>query len=228
MKKSIIFFIALFIAITGIKAQDAADDLDLFSGGLTLEPREPAALTSTFLQRGLFSFNYNLSFPMGDFNDFISSIGYRGWNFELYGVINDNLAVGGSVGWYAFNEKFDRSTYYFDNGALTSEVYNYFYSIPLKVVAHYYFAPDAFVQPFAGLGLGTTYSEKRREIGFYYVDSKLWNFIVSPEVGVIVPFGDMSEWGARILGRYNFITFKDQEVNNIMFFDLQIGLIYSY
>jgi hypothetical protein len=228
MKKIFIIFLLITASVSVSISQDMAIDYETDLGDLTLAPREPVALTNAFLQRGLFTINYNLSFPLGDFNDFTSTIGYRGWDLELYGVINDNLAVGGSIGWRAFYEKLDRATYTFEGGALTSEVYNYFYSIPIKAVAHYYFLPDAFVQPFAGLSTGIAYNEKRREIGFYYVESRLWNYIVSPEVGVLIPFGEMAEWGARIVGRYNFMTFSDNSVDNIQFIDLSFGLVYSY
>jgi outer membrane protein len=199
MKK--IFSIVLIIGLAATfstRAQDAAIEPDL-----SINPGEPAATSNTFLTRGLFSIEYNVSFPMGDFNDYISTIGHRGWHFELKGVINDNFAVGGSLGWYAFYEKLDRDTYQIEGGALTSTIFNYYYAVPLQAVGHYYFTPDAFIQPFIGLGIGTTYSEKRREIGFYVVEERVWDFSVTPEAGVIIPFGMGSEWGALIKGRYN-------------------------
>lgn len=226
--KKLIIIVLIFTGMGSLMAQDIELPETITGNGLMLEPREPAATGNTFLLRGLFSIEYNASFPIGGFSDFISEIGYRGWNFELKGVINDNLAVGGSVGWYAFYEEYGRSTYNFENGSLTSSIFNYYYTIPLRAVAHYYFLPDAFVQPFAGLSIGTNYSEKRREVGFLVLEEKKWNFGVTPEVGVIIPFGDLAEWGAQIKGRYNFVTFNDVEIDNVMFFDISVGLIYSY
>jgi outer membrane protein len=224
MKKILAVLLVFLIGASAVtKAQDMAIDPDL-----SIEPSAPQALSNTFLNRGLFSIEYNVSFPVGDFNDFISTIGYRGWHFELKGVLNDNVAVGGSLGWYAFYEKLPRSTYNFDGGAITTTIFNYYYSVPLQAVAHYYLMPDAFVQPFVGIGLGATYSEKRREIGFYVVEEKVWDFGVTPEVGAIIPFGLGAEWGAIIKGRYNLTTYKDNDVNNLMFFDLTVGLAFSY
>jgi outer membrane protein len=228
MKKIFIIFAAALFSINFASAQDIEVPETDLEQGLMIEPREPAALSNTFLNRGLFSIEYNLSFPVGDLSDFISTIGYRGWNFELKGVINDNLAVGGSFGWYGFQESFDRDTYFFDAGSLTTSIYNYYYTIPLRVVAHYYFLPDSKVQPFAGLSIGTNYSEKRSEIGFLVIEDKAWDFGLTPEIGAIIPFGEMSMWGAQIKGRYNFLTYKDRDIDNIMFIDVSIGLVYSY
>lgn len=220
---------ALIIAsFFSLMAQDLSVPETDLSKNMMVESREPAAINNRFLERGLFSIEYNASFPLGEFSDFISKPGYRGWSFELKGVINDNLAIGGSVGWYAFYEDFERDTYLFDGGSLTSSVFNYYYSVPLRVVAHYYFLPDAFIQPFAGLSIGTNYNEKRREIGFYLFEEKKWNFGLTPEAGVIIPFGDMAEWGAQIKGRFNYLTYNDYEQDNTMFFDISIGLVYSY
>lgn len=228
MKKTIIIFAAALFSISITSAQDIeVPELNL-EQGLMVEPGEPAALSNTFLSRGLFSIEYNLSFPMGDLSDFISKMGYRGWNFELKGVVNDNLSVGGSFGWYGFSETFDRDTYFFEGGSLTTSIFNYYYSIPLRAVAHYYFLPDAFIQPFAGVSIGTNYSEKRREVGFLVIEEKAWDFGITPEVGAIIPFGEMAMWGAQIKARYNFLTYKDRDIDNIMFFDVSFGLVYSY
>ncbi len=226
--KTILTATFIFALVFSLTAQDISVPETDLSKSMMVESREPAAINNRFLERGLFSIEYNASFPVGEFSDFISEPGYRGWHFELKGVINDNLAIGGSVGWYAFYEEFDRDTYLFDGGSLTSSIFNYYYSVPLRVVAHYYFLPDAFIQPFAGLSIGTSYNEKRREIGFYVFEEKKWNFGLTPEVGAIIPFGDMAEWGAQIKGRFNYLTYNDNEQDNTMFIDISIGLVYSY
>jgi len=208
--------------------------LQNFGQDIALEPdaaAEPAivgATNNTFLKHAIFSMEYTISFPMGDFNDYISTVGARGFNFELKQVLNDRWSVGGSAGWYAFKEHYDRSTYEFDQGALTTEIWNYFYSIPLKAVGHFYLAPSSFVQPFIGMSLGVTYNEMESDIGFLNVLETSWDFTFTPEVGVIVPFGSGAEWGGMLKCRYNHIVYNHNDFSAIQHIDLTFGLVYSY
>ena len=253
MKKILATTIAILVAFAGtITAQDLAllddgmeislaepthiDGMDIslaeptINDGLMSVPEAPiiGAVTNTFLSRGLVSFEYNMSFPIGEFNDFISGIGFRGFHFEYKAVLDDNWTIGGSIGWYGFYEKIPRDTYEFEQGALTTTIFRYFYSLPLKVVAQYYFAPSAFVQPFVGLSLGVSYNEVRQEIGFYVVEDRPWTFIMTPEVGVLIPFGSTAQWGAVIKGRYNHNFYKTEFFNSVQTIDATIGLVYSY
>lgn len=227
MKKISIFLLAALVQIGLISgAQDLSVEEDLM---LDPAPTMAGALNNSYLNRGLLSFEYNISFPMGEFSDdFISKVGFRGGHLELKGMINDYLSVGGSIGWYGFFEKYPRSTYEFDEGAITTTVLNYYYSLPLKAVAHYYVIPSAFVQPFIGLSLGVTYNELQREIGIYYLEDKAWDFTLTPELGVLIPFGNEAEWGAVIKGRYNHVFYNGDDLGNIQTVDLTIGLVYAY
>lgn len=181
-----------------------------------------------FIQNSLFSFNYNLSFPAGDLKDYIHPLGVAGFDAQLQGFVTDNLAVGGMIGIMSFYEKYPRDTYYFENGALTTTIYNYYYTVPMHAVADWFFNPTGFIQPFAGLGLGINYNERRTEIGFYALEDNSWNFAVSPEAGVIVPFGKFSEWGFSLKGRYNYQVYERDRFSGMQYFDLTFGFSYSY
>lgn len=227
MKKLII--LAISIGLFGgvsLKAQDSFLDNESFS----LAPEKPAAgaITSSFLGNGLFNIEYNVSFPIGEFQDFISKVGYRGWRFQFQGVINDHITVGGYTGWYGFYEKRPRATYEFEDGAITTTVWTYMYQVPLHAVAQYYFLPESFVQPFIGLAMGVNYDVRELEFGVYYLKDETWDFCFVPEVGAIIPFGQGSEWGAVIKGRYNYTVFHHQQMNSLQFIDLSFGLAYSY
>lgn len=227
MKRLIILTFSLFI-FTGsaLKAQDSY----ITSESLPLAPSKPAvgAITSSFLGNGLFNLEYNLSFPMGEFKDFISKVGYRGWRFQFQGVINDHITVGGYTGWYGFYEKRPRTTYELENGAITGTIWTYYYSMPLHAVAQYYFLPESFVQPFIGLAMGVNYDVRELELGVYYVRDETWDFCFVPEIGAIIPFGQGSEWGAVIKGRYNYTAYPHYKMNSLQHIDLSFGLAYSY
>jgi len=65
MRKNIILNIVIILGLTP----------SLFSQGVSYEDRT----SNYFLQRGLFSVNYNLSFPFGDLHDFIPATGVAGF-----------------------------------------------------------------------------------------------------------------------------------------------------
>jgi hypothetical protein len=198
--------------------------VNLASAQRIKEPR----IDSYYLQNSLFSFSYNLSFPLGDLKDYISDVGPTGFDAEWKGFLNENIAIGGKVGVISFYEKYPRDTYYFKNGALTTTIFNYYYTIPMQVVGDYFFNPSGFIQPFAGLGIGINYNERRTEIGFYAVEDNSWNFSLSPEAGVIVPFGKYVSWGFTAKARYNYQVYNRDRFNGMQFFDLSFGLSYSY
>jgi len=210
-------------SFVGLSAQDMAPEDDA-----SKEPAVMGAFSNSFLKNGIFNLEYNVSLPLGEFKDFVSTPGYRGWNFELKKVLTDNWTVGGSLGWYAFYEHFDRNTYEFESGAITSEVWDYFYSVPIKAVVQYYFMPEAYVQPFIGLSMGVNYNEKERDIGYLFLQTQTWDFTMTPEVGVIIPFGADAFWGAVIKGRYNHIFYNHDNMKAVQFMDFTIGLAYSY
>ncbi len=229
MKKILITAIAILMTlITSVNAQDMMVQDELIIEPEASEAPIIGAVTNTFLRRGLVSFEYNMSFPVGDLKDFISSMGFRGFHFEYKAVLDDNWTIGGSIGWYGWYEKLDRATYDFEGGALTTTIFRYFYTLPLKVVSQYYFLPDAFIQPFVGLSAGVSYCEIRQEIGFLVITDKPWNFTVTPEVGVLIPFGSTSSWGAVIKGRYNFMVYNKNNFNSVQYIDATFGLVYSY
>ena len=100
---------------------------------------------------------------------------------ELKGTVAHGLFVGGMIGYQSYYKKYPRDTYYFDKGALTSTIFKYYYTVPIRVVADYFLNPDGFVQPFVGLSTGVNYNERRLEVGFYSFEDKSWNFVVAPE-----------------------------------------------
>jgi len=114
---------------------------------------------------GLINFNYIMGFPVGDFKDFINKSSFRGFNFEYRHFLNDNMSVGGYIGWNGFYEETGRSTYTFDNGAITGVLYKYLYVLPIYANLHYYPFPGDPVQPFAGLAFGAIYLNKESQMG---------------------------------------------------------------
>jgi len=71
--------------------------------------------------------------------------------------------------------------------------------------AHYYVDTGGDVKPYAGLGLGTVYTEQRVDVGLTSLYSDSWGFGVQPEVGVYIPFG-YNGTGLNLAVRYLYGT----------------------
>ena len=181
-----------------------------------------------FLNRSLFSVNYNLTFPLGDLHDFIPVTGVAGFDVEYKALVTDNIAIGGMIGYESFYKKYDRDTYYFENGALTSTIFKYYYTVPMRVVFDFFISPGSFVQPFVGLSTGVNYNERRLEVGFYALEDKSWNYVVAPEAGLIIPFGKFSEWGFSAKARYNYQVYDRDNFSGLQYLDVSLGFTYSY
>jgi hypothetical protein len=196
----------------------------VFSQGMTFEERP----SNYYMQSNLFSFNYNLSFPFGDLNDYVPSTGVKGFDVELKTFVTDNIAIGGMIGYQGFYKKYPRDTYSFENGALTSTLFAYYWTIPIRVVADYFISPGSLIQPFIGLSTGVNYNERRLEVGFYYIDDKSWNYVIAPEAGLIIPLGKYAEWGFSVKARYNYHVYSRDNFNGLQYLDVALGFSYSY
>lgn len=186
-----------------------------------------------FLQKSQMSFSYQMGFPSGDLKEWIEENDYLGWDFELKTMVTHNLALGGHIGYQGFYKKYPRDTYEFPQGAITTTIFKYCYTVPLQLTATWFFMPEGMVQPYAGMNVGVNYNERRGEIGIYILEDNSWNFSFAPEAGVIVPFGKYSQWGLNVRGKYNYNVYSrsyDQMIDfdQLSYWNLMIGLTYTW
>jgi len=173
---------------------------------------------------GFFSINYAPSFPTGVLRENISEPSYRSFLLEGKKFVTKNVSVGGSLSWLGFYELKDRATYYFTDGAITTGISNYYYNFPILLNASYYFIPEFWIKPYAGINAGTVYSKLEKQVGSLLISDQTWQFQFAPEVGIFVPFGKNAEAGIQIAGKYNYITYQKFGYNGIQYFQLSIGL----
>ena len=187
-----------------------------------------------FLQNGLFSFSYQMGFSTGDLKNWLPENSFRGFDIEYTSLVTDHLALGAHVGWQGFYKKYPRDTYEFPSGAITTTIFKDYYTIPMHAIATWYFTPDKFVQPFASVMIGVNYNERDLQFGQYVIEDQSWNFSFAPEVGMIIPFGEISEWGFNIRARYLYNVYNRDgykglgEVHGLAYFNIMTGLSYSF
>ena len=66
--------------------------------------------------------------------------------------------------------------------------------------------PNNFIKPYAGLGIGALSAGQHIVIQDFDAWDNNWGFLMSPEIGVLIPFGYDNNWGANITAGYNWST----------------------
>ena len=182
---------------------------------------------SSFAQGGgIWNFDWNMGFTMGETKDFISAPSFRGFSIDGRGFVTDNLTVGGIVGWNTFYEsKGDVTIDVGNTGAVHGYNRRYINALPIMINTHYYFAQST-VMPYVGFGLGTMYVEDRDFLGIYYVQNEAWHFAIAPELGVVVPFGS-GNTGLNANVKYNWAA-KTSDTPSYSFISVNVGISYVF
>lgn len=186
-----------------------------------------AGAESGYLANGFYSFSWDINVPLNN-KDFISTTSGAGGAVQGRFFLNPNLSVGGEIAWSSLYQYAPRQTYNFENGAVTTDLYKYMYTLPMSANAHYYFNPDGSVMPYAGLGLGALYSEQDLYFNIYNLYSTNWGFLIKPEVGAIFKFGSNSQTGAILGVRYNYATNRESDlrINKIKTLGINLGIVF--
>jgi opacity protein-like surface antigen len=175
----------------------------------------------------LMAFAWDVNIPVN--NGYISKTSYDGWQLEYRKMIKSDLSVGLELNWAGYYQYIPRQTHQLTHGAITSDFYKYLYTVPMALTAHHYFWVNDHMVPYAGLGLGATYSEEKLYYNTYVTDDYSWGFLVRPEVGLIYKFSALSGTSALLGVRYNYSTNKQSQfnINGISSLGFQLGIMYA-
>lgn len=170
----------------------------------------------------VYSFNWQTTLPLGQSAEFIPNMGFNGANFNFAFFLTDNIAIGTDFSW-AYNQRSIPADIYNigDNCAVYAALYKTTQTIPMKAQFKYLFNPDSFVKVYASAGLGATNYVEYTQIQEYQFSNSSWGFLMSPEVGMYVPFGKHSNWGANVVAGYNWAT---NQAQNLYF---NLGIFFS-
>lgn len=167
-------------------------------------------------QQSMFNLNYSMAVPMGDSKDFVGNSSFRGGTFEGRGFINDQLSVGGYLGWNIFNETRVGEEYSGPGLDVKGTQYRFLNMIPMQVTTHYYLGDFEGVTAYGGIGVGATRSLQRTEIGLIAVTNNNWHLGISPEIGVYIPLN--FNVGFNVSARYDHaVKSNDYTYSNLTF-----------
>lgn len=167
----------------------------------------------THIYRQIYSINWQAALPVGSSSDFLSKMSFNGMNVNFAFFINDYIAVGADFSWN-YNQKLLPPTAYYltENIGFYASLYKTTQCFPLKAQFKYIINPEGFAKVYLAAGLGATSYTEATQIQDYQVWNSSWGFLMSPEVGVLIPFGKNAPWGANITAGYNWATNHAQNV----------------
>ena len=179
------------------------------------------------LPNSYFNIDWQLSMPLS--NSFADDFSGWGMHFEGGYYLDENISIGGFIGYQTNFESFSRRTLDLGDGsALTTSQRHAIFQLPFGVAARYRCISNGVVQPYAGLKLGAEWAQ----LSSYYDVSKqytdTWGFYLSPEVGIsIFPRPDLG-YGIHVALYYSYATNQGSlltyQVDNLQNFGLRIGL----
>lgn len=168
-----------------------------------------------------FFVNYLPAMPLGETADFTDNISPRGVDFEVQKFVKDDLAIGFLIGWNIFRQKISDETFEHNDLTITGTQFRYTNIVPININAKKYFINENDMMPYVGIGLGTSFSERRNEIGVFVLTEDKWQFNVSPEVGMLYDLNYRTFLSLKLKYNYNV---KAGDFPSQSYLSLGIGL----
>ena len=179
----------------------------------------------------MLNFNYQMSVPLNQIKDFTNKVSFRGFDMAYHQFLGEQVSVGLSVGWNVYYQDKNNTTdnFRFNNSehiyTITGNQYRYINFVPVLAIGRYYFTDETtFIRPYAGFGLGTSWCEKRLEVGQFSSTISRWQFAMAPEIGMYMLLSD--QIGLNVGARYYYATkAANGRVPEVQQFSFNVGII---
>ena len=175
-------------------------------------------LSSLKAQDFYFTLNYSTAAPLGETNDYISNYSWRGISMEGNWELNEKVAAGFNIGWNVFFQNISDS-FTSDTRTVTGTQLRYINAFPLQVTGRYHFGVVDATRPYLGLGVGTTRTRQRTDMGIFTTEPSAWQFSLAPGAGVLIPVGFSTRINLGVQYQYAFET-SDMMANSYLVINL--------
>jgi opacity protein-like surface antigen len=177
--------------------------------------------SSALAQNGIMSWQYSMGFATGDLKDYTSPASFRGVTYNYSWLVETGAAVGLEIGWNVFYEEKPYNTYTKGDFDYSGKQYRTSNNVPLLFNLGYYKNMDDKITPFAGLGIGTMWSERRTSMGSYVFTQDGWHFELKPELGIMYN----TEGASLALSAKYYYGFKAGDLPAEGFFTINVGIV---
>jgi opacity protein-like surface antigen len=178
--------------------------------------------SSANAQETYVSWQYSMGFGSGDLHSYINPASFRGVTFNYSKFVKPGVALGFELGWNVFYEKKPFDTYTTGNFSYSGKQWRHSNNVPMLFTAGYFLNTDDKITPFAGLGIGTMYTERRTDFGTYAFTNDAWQFAMKPELGIIF----QTDGASLLLSSKYYYGFKGGDLPAQSYFTLNVGLLF--
>ncbi|WP_057938573.1 outer membrane beta-barrel protein [Algoriphagus resistens] len=175
-----------------------------------------------YSQNNLTAIQYSMGFGTGDLSDYIDKASFRGISIDYRKMVQPNVGVGVDLGWNVFYDERADDTYELGKLTYSGKQFRYNNQFPVLVAADYYFQPGEKVNPFAGLGTGIMFSNRKTDMGVYSFSQEAVNFTLRPEIGVLYNLN--TKVGFKLSGKY-YYGFEAGELPAQSYYTLNLGIV---
>lgn len=180
-------------------------------------------MQSAFSQRSAFILSYPISFPMGDLGDYTNKTSFRGINMEFAWEVHPNLLADIETGWNVFYQEEPSQVYTEGTASISGKQFRYTNSVPILAGAKWILNERKNVIPYAGVGLGTLYSDRSTDFGLYRISTDAWQFCIRPEIGITFK---SRNGPAAMLGVKYYAAFNSSALDGQSFLSINIGIVF--
>jgi opacity protein-like surface antigen len=167
--------------------------------------------------------NYAPSLPLGTFKDVTDGMSWRAWelNFLYQATSKFSIGLGGAS--QAYYKKYPQATLHESGRDITAVVNNAIELMPVMVKARYEWG-GKLMRPFIGLGAGINLIRYDTYYGEFVDYNHEVQFAAQPEAGIHIPFTSTNKAGVNIGAGYNYMPFKNADVNTLNNVSFKAGL----
>lgn len=174
--------------------------------------------------RNSYSVQYDIGIGMGDLGDYISKASFRGFSVQFRRALKPSLHVGIDAAWNVFFEEKEYDSYTFGTRTISGKQWRYQNEIPILASVDYFFQSDKKLLPYAGLGIGTMYTERATDMNLYYVEYNPWHFALKPELGLLYNLSQGSSLKFSV--RY-YTGFKTEDLETQSYLTISTGFTFG-
>jgi hypothetical protein len=191
----------------------------------SLHAQEESAISSHDYKK-IMGVSWSISTPLNNLG-FISKTSVTGGDLSYHFFVKPQIAIGVGINWSSAVQYKSRRTYDYENGAITTDRINSWYSIPITARGKYFLFTSPHLLPYAGLGVGALYHEDETYYSIFYDRLETWGFLATPEVGAIIIPKKEGSLGIQLGVQYNYGTNNAEDsFRNIQSLNVLAGLTF--
>ena len=134
-----------------------------------------------------FNAQYSTVLPIGDQTKaFADGFSWRGGTIDIERGATDHVAIGASFGWHVLSEE-NAGRSLFRDGAISGTGRRHVNAVPLILTGTVALGSRGGIQPFFGVGGGTTWVESRTEARTLVAENTSWHSSATGEFGLRIP-----------------------------------------